>query len=571
MAGDEPTAGNGRVPGERPPASESLSAASEPEPEPATLIYLDVDDEITSAAARIRLAAADRVAIVLPYGSRLATSRINFRLLAREAVERGKRIEVVGADPAARALAVAAGLPVHPSVAAFEGRGNDAAAAPGAASGATSGPAAGAVIGDAAAAEDDTQTRVLTAPRRTSPAVPRVGPPRPPIRTGLAIGVALAILVLVLVGGFLAVELLPSATIVLHPRSDEVGPLSLTVEARPDVVVPDAANLAIPATRYTFTVAATQTFAATGTKLVETKATGNVTFSNYDTGRSNRIDAGAIVETPSGIQFMTLAAVTLPSATIDFPFTIVPSTSTVAVEAVVAGPAGNVNNNTVTVVPKGENKNLLKVTNKEAMAGGEQRQATEVSQADLDAAVAAIDAALLADLDVQVASRTGIPDGVTTFPGTHAIGDAAYTVDPATLLGTEAAEFSLDASAEGSILGVDPGPIAGLVEDRLRSRVPPGWTLVDSSIEPVLGAPTVVGEIISFPVTITGTAIRDVDAAALAAEIKGLVLADARVRLEAYGDVEISLWPDWASTIPTRSDRISFTLGDPQPSAAPTP
>ena len=94
-----------------------------PEPmPPLSLIYLDVDDEITSAAARIRAAGADRVALVLPYGSRLATSRINFRLLAREATERGKHIEVICADASARALAVAAGLPTHASVAAFEGR-----------------------------------------------------------------------------------------------------------------------------------------------------------------------------------------------------------------------------------------------------------------------------------------------------------------------------------------------------------------------------------------------------------------------------------------------------------------
>ena len=37
----------------------------------ATIVYLDVDDEITSAAARIRAPDERRVALVLPYGSRL--------------------------------------------------------------------------------------------------------------------------------------------------------------------------------------------------------------------------------------------------------------------------------------------------------------------------------------------------------------------------------------------------------------------------------------------------------------------------------------------------------------------
>ena len=76
---------------------------SSTEPAPLSLVYLDVDDEITSAAARIRAAGAQEVALVLPYGSRLATSRINFRLLAREAAARGKKIEIIGADASARA------------------------------------------------------------------------------------------------------------------------------------------------------------------------------------------------------------------------------------------------------------------------------------------------------------------------------------------------------------------------------------------------------------------------------------------------------------------------------------
>jgi hypothetical protein len=85
----------------------------------AAIVYLDVDDEITSAAARIRGLEDERIALVLPLGSRLATSRINFRLLAREAEVRGKKIEIVTNDASARALAASAGLPTYLSVVAF--------------------------------------------------------------------------------------------------------------------------------------------------------------------------------------------------------------------------------------------------------------------------------------------------------------------------------------------------------------------------------------------------------------------------------------------------------------------
>ncbi len=86
----------------------------------ATVIYLDIDDEITSAANRIRSATDDRIALVLPSGSRLATSRINFRLLAREAVVYHRSLAVVAPEGAARALAASAGLPVFTTVAEFE-------------------------------------------------------------------------------------------------------------------------------------------------------------------------------------------------------------------------------------------------------------------------------------------------------------------------------------------------------------------------------------------------------------------------------------------------------------------
>lgn len=83
-------------------------------------VYLDVDDEITSAAARIRGSEATRVALVVPYGSRIATSRMNFRLLSREALVNNRVLSIVSADAATRALAASAGLPVFAHVADLE-------------------------------------------------------------------------------------------------------------------------------------------------------------------------------------------------------------------------------------------------------------------------------------------------------------------------------------------------------------------------------------------------------------------------------------------------------------------
>ncbi|HEY8846810.1 MAG TPA: hypothetical protein VIM24_09135, partial [Candidatus Limnocylindrales bacterium] len=84
------------------------------------IVYLDVDDEITSAASRIRTSPGTKVGLVVPNGSRIATSRINFRLLSREAVVSNRRLSVIAGDAASRALAASAGLPVFATVAEYE-------------------------------------------------------------------------------------------------------------------------------------------------------------------------------------------------------------------------------------------------------------------------------------------------------------------------------------------------------------------------------------------------------------------------------------------------------------------
>ena len=156
------------------------------------VIYLDIDDEITSAAARIRATEGSRVAVVLPYGSRVATSRINFRLLARDALTNGKRLSVVAGDGATRALAASAGLPIFTTVGEYEsslegeGVGGDAGAAAasvgaeGEGGPGDAGPDAGAGPGDdAGGAETILVSETVATPRskgrggRARPAVAR--------------------------------------------------------------------------------------------------------------------------------------------------------------------------------------------------------------------------------------------------------------------------------------------------------------------------------------------------------------------------------------------------------------
>ena len=75
--------------------TDATNGAERPAP---SIVYLDVDDEITSAAMRLRTMTAERVVLVLPYGSRLATSggrangsRFQNRSSARPSLISGRR------------------------------------------------------------------------------------------------------------------------------------------------------------------------------------------------------------------------------------------------------------------------------------------------------------------------------------------------------------------------------------------------------------------------------------------------------------------------------------------------
>ena len=329
---------------------------------PVGLIYLDVDDEITSAANRIRNVTEMRVALVLPAGSRLATSRINFRLLAREAQAHAHDLYIVAPEAATRSLAASAGLRSTRRSANSRTRWPTPTRSARAA-----GRAARQLVpvrsrcrwtwraprdrkppphrGDMARPLGE-----RSLPTEDEPAYPVGDRGRPPERGRTSLGgrsagadlpvvsgarrragprrgwlaIAAALVVVLIAGVFAAAQFLPAATIVVTPR---VEPISLTfdVTADPTVTSPDAAAGIVPATQPEIPLEATDDFSATGRKVTETKATGTVTFSNYDFVREHTIPAGSIVATQSNRQFVTKRTVILPPASRQGPI-VTPST-----------------------------------------------------------------------------------------------------------------------------------------------------------------------------------------------------------------------------------------------------
>ena len=563
----------------------------------ATIVYLDVEDEITSAASRIRGAAEKRVGLVLPFGSRVATSRINFRLLAREAMDNGRRLDIIAPDASARALAASAGLPVFGSVGEYEDALEQGGAALEAMTAATASGAAAGSTGAAPTGRARTPAARTPGARRTAGS--DAARPAPDAGDAGAItleraggephvaharrrrpgrGVVLAVVLVLIAGGAVAAAgylLLPSAVITITPHIEAVGPISFTVRADPDVTGADATEGVVPARTLTIPVESEGEFPATDKRVERTAATGGVRWTNCDVTAAYTIPAGTVVKTSAGIGFTTDEQVFLPVASLSGTppnVKVKCQTSEVSVTAVDPGPAGNVDAGAIDVVPARYNRIVISVGNASATSGGRRDVFMRIGQADVDAAVEQLTKDIEAQFATELENPSRVPPGMTAFPDTAVLGDPVPSVDPTTLVGQEVDTFTLRMTAQGTVLAVDPAPVTTIARERLADQVTSGYQLVEGSTSVEVGDGSVVAGVVTFPVTGSARQLRPVDAAALEQAVLGLPEAEARARLAPYGDVSIELWPGWVHAVPSLDQRVTMTVTAPvdaAPSSSP--
>jgi hypothetical protein len=373
-------------------------------------------------------------------------------------------------------------------------------------------------------------------------------------RTPIAIGAAVLALAFV-IGGVGAYVLLPTATVVITPREASIGPIELRITADPQATEPDQAAMVVPASTIEVPVDATQTFPVTGKRVEEKRAHGRVRFRNFDFTSSNTIPKGSVVSTQGGIRFSTDKSITIKRAERVL-FQIVPASASVDVTAVNAGLDGNVEPNTITVIPRGEDPLTLDVTNPDATSGGKRDEFPRVAQADIDKAMTALRDELTTAFQARLADPAIAGEGTTVFPGTGTLGEPTYSVDPTTLVGDEVESFELGASATGTVLAVDESAVAAVATADIARHVEPGYTLVEGSSKVEPSAGLVDGGVITFPVVITARQALQLDTAAIEGEIRGKPLAEAERILQRYGTPQVSVWPEWVGSIPTLDARV---------------
>jgi Baseplate J-like protein len=492
--------------------------------------YLDNDDEITDAVARLRDTDDVHVVLVVPPGSRIATGRINFKLLAREARTRDLTLAVASPDEQVRTMAASAGVLARATpdeAAAALARGEEQAAEP------------------PPAAEDAAVT--VAASNRVA------GSPGPLSWRSQRLRVTtVAVLAVVLVAGFVLSQTVPTARVTLQPRLIAIGPVHDIVSAAAEVPAIDVEGGVVPAQVLRIPLSVEEAFEASGS--TETTAQGEVVFSAADQVFDQEIASGTRVETPAGIEFQTVDTVTLPRG-----LNGGASSVTARVEAITPGVDGNVEAEAISIVPSLEDQGIS-VSNPAPTTGGSTTVGSRVTAADYDRAAVELRNLLSGALDAYLRDPANTPAGVTLFAETASLGP--LTLDPPadTVVGTDAASFGLTGSVEAQVLGVDESTVDEVARERLLATVPADTELVAGSMRVEHGEGTVDGDRIDFDSTAAASVIPDIDPEELASRIAGLPVSEAQAILEGLGTATVNVWPGFLGDLPNDRQRITLDV-----------
>jgi hypothetical protein len=552
-------------------------------------IYFEQDDEITTAISRIRAVTGPDAVAVVPPGSRIATSRINFKLLAREAAERHMNIVAVSDEPQVRALAISAGLPAYDSITAAEralatfrdqdrrlndrlgrtmprehpdpGSGSDA-------SGTRVMPVANEPPSVAARRTTGydavpVDTAVLPAQQAATAARSR-GRRRVSIAPLLVLGLLLLLVAGVAYGAYV---FLPTATITVRPLTAAIRAPDFTVTADPNVAVIDTAAGVIPAEQVSVPVHVEGSFTATGIESHDTRAAGSVRFRSENTVNPVSVPANTVVSTRDGIEFVTLADVVLPKAS----FATGPTTADVEVRAVKGGPKGNVDANTITVEPASLSQAVVTVTNAAPTTGGKHIDEQVVSQEDYEAALSSLSGQLPQALTIALADPESVPRGLVAYPATAQLSAGQPDQPAESVVGVVEPSFILALDATADVTAVNVAQIDEIAAARLRAALAAGQKLVSDDVTASHDGGTVVGDTVLYTVTASGAGYTNPDPQTVIAAVRGKSLADARSALGSLGTADIDVWPDFVDHLPDQTARINVTVIAPSagPSAAP--
>lgn len=491
-----------------------------------TVIDLGARAGILDAMDRVRAAPdADDLVLAVAAGAPVLRSLVFLEVLRRAAATR--RIALVTTDLRARSLAASVHVPAFASMAALERHELDA-------------------------------TEPLGPARRAAIVAVEA---RTPSRGRLAAVMAVLLAALVVLLGVVA----PTATVVVSPVAETLGPLEYDLRAGPN-------GAEIKALTLQAELSAKFTGTATGSRTDEVKATGTEHFTNQTTS-DVRIAKGTIVQTSDNIRFLTTEDKVLPHSQIQlFPPSVNLGAIDIAIEAADPGTRGNVDANKITVAPNAAGQ--YSVTNPKPTTGGDSRKIPIVQLADYDLAASRADGELKAKADAQVdAWKKQAQAGQTVYGVVvkrTSLTAAADVVGKELPVGTTAFDLTAGGTAFAySVAGAEPRATAVV---KLASQASTGFDIdANGAVIELVGSPTVGDDGVHWRVRARAAQFRRLDEGAIRSALAGRAFDDLDPVITGRGLrlVRVSTWPGWWPRLPFLDARIRIQSEAPASAASP--
>lgn len=535
-------------------------------------IYLEADEDITSAIDKLTKAEGETIQVVAAKRSTLLQSVINLRLLKKAAADSKKKLVLITTDHVATNLAARIGVAVASKVGEtpkVPTAGTPAAEADDEIDGGTVGdepakaaPVAAAVAGTTPLSTppaEPTRAPEVVQPTAPAAAAPKAAKPKGPRvpnvgqmqkRILWAGGGIVAIILLVFLSIFLT-----SAKVTLFAKADQVN-ANFSFTADPSATQSDVDSGVLSAQQLSNTKSLSAPVQATGTKDLGTKAGGTITITNscYNPGT---IPAGTVFTASNGLKFLSNSDVAVPDA----------STKLGVCNATSASVG-------VTAQQNGDNYNLAptsysvgaypsSVSGKGGqMQGGTTKIAKVLTQGDVDKAKQAALDSDKSDASSKLAEKANDQQKALDITFQQNVTSVSSSPD----VGAEAQNGTVTVQVTYSELAVQKSALSDLAKKAESRQLGEDKQIYDDGsgnlqLE-LVGKPTSSGAQ-QLKAKATAYAGTKIDTDTLAKQLKGKKYGDAvdtASRVEGVEKAEITIKPGWATGMPRIVKHIHITI-----------
>jgi hypothetical protein len=543
-------------------------------------LYLEADEDITSAIDKLHKSAGRTVQVVVPKRSTMLQSIINLKLLKKAADQDGKQLVLVTNDHVASDLAGRVGLAVAPSLGAKgvisaphvpeqlkqadEIIEADDPEPPPPPPQMTAAPkpqgkrpmlikrrdlGGSEAVEAADAGVTDAQGAAPDGTVKKSPRVPNYGHLK---KRMLWLGLAIVLVV----GYIFGMYYFSSAKVTLFTNGARVD-VTTTFAVDPSLATSNVSGEVLAGHEVTSNKTLSGSFTPSGKQDAGTKASGSMIVTN-SLGVDQPLVAGTRFEAPDGNIFVSGQDVTVPAATLDSDGNKINGTSTIPVTAQANGDNYNEAPTTYTIPAL----NNPKVTAQGAqMSGGTTKTVNVVTQPDINTE----QAALLSQNQSTVARSLAaeVPAGYNALTSSAASSVSNVTSSPA--VGGVGNTGSLQIHVSYSELVVKTSDYNALVAAAEQQQIGSGNQIYDNGIagaQITPGSKDQTGRQ-TFQLAATAYSGPKLNLASIATKLKGQRYGDAvsaAQGLPGVSQATVSIWPGWSSSMPARAAKIKIAI-----------